>query len=133
MYTLFLAQTAVPTQPPAEQIEQATRVINAFEQLGPLMALLFVVSLALIAIVMVLFASRSSNSSAINILAQSNADKAKEIIELREQHSDLRKQLVEYQRLHNEGLIVIGAQSTRTNDLFEAMNNRSANRDLQQQ
>lgn len=126
MNLLLLTQTATPTQQPAEIIRDAVRVIDVFDQLGPLMAVLFVVSLALVVIVLIQFAARNSSASAINVLSQANTDKSKEIL-------DLRAQLVEYQRLHVEGLSVIGAQASRTNDLFDAMNNRSANRDLQQQ
>lgn len=126
MNFLLLNQTATPTTPPAEIIRDAVRVLDTFDNLGPLMALLFIVALALIVVVIVQFSTRNSTSSAINVLAQANADKSKEIV-------DLRAQLVEYQRLHVEGLSVIGTQASRTNDLFDAMNNRSANRDLQQQ
>lgn len=128
MYTLIAQLTATPepTQPAAEVIRDAVRVLDTFDQLGPLMGLLLVVALALISILIVVFASRNSNSQAINVLAAANTAKEYEI-------KDLRAQLIEYQRLHVEGLSVIGAQTTRTNDLFDAMNNRSANRDLQQQ
>jgi hypothetical protein len=119
--------TATPTAvPPAELIEQATRVIDIWNSLGPLMAILFVLALAMGVVLLVTFANRNSSATAITVLAQANAQKDKDLLEAKEQRNQERVEFI-------KGLTVIADQSTRANDLFEAMNSQGGERVKQQQ
>lgn len=115
-----------PTPPPAEVVEQAVRVIDTWNQLGPIMGLLFVISLAFIAVILVLFSSRNSNNAAITTQANTIAAKDREINEMAAQREQDRKANAENARL-------LAEQFARSNDLWEVSNKQSENRNLQQQ
>ena len=107
--------TPSPTQPPAEVIEQAIRVISVFDSLGPLMALLLVVALALVVIVIIVFSNRNASANAITVLANTTAQKDKELAELKEQRRQEHEQFI-------ESLGAIADQGNRANDLSEKAN-----------
>lgn len=115
-----------PTAPPAELIEQAVRVIDIWQTLGPLMAVLLVAAMAIAVVFANNWINRNSSSSAINVLSHSNTQKEKELEESKTQREQDRQQ-------HVESIRILSEQSTRANDLWEAMNNRSGERDKQQQ
>ncbi len=125
---LLLTQVPSPTPepPPAELIEQATRVIDIWNSLGPIMAVLAVAALALVVVIIISLSNRSSNATAISVLATTTQQKDREIEEQKRQREQDRHQ-------HMESLSAIQAQAQRANDLFEAMNNRGMARDAQQQ
>lgn len=122
---ILLAITPTPTPPPAQVIEQAKDFVAVWNSLGPIMGLLFFGSLCLVAIILVLYSSRNGNNQAINILAAANVSKEGEIKELKAQREADRQ-------AHIESLTAISAQATRSNDLWDAMNKQSQNRNLQQ-
>lgn len=114
------------TPSPAEIVEQATRVLDTWDNLGPLMAVLGVAALALAFALFLAWSNRNSNSSVITTLVNTALQKDKDIADLKEQRKQEHDQ-------HIESMKVLAEQSTRTNDLFDAMNNRGTERDKQQQ
>jgi len=125
MFILTLTPTPTPV-PPAEVVEQAVRVIDVFQSLGPLMALLFVVALALAVVMVISYFNRGSTSTALTVVANAAAQKDKELAELKAQWGQDRQR-------HVESPSAIANQANRANDLFEAMNKRGIERDKQQQ
>jgi hypothetical protein len=128
-FQLFGMQVTVPTPtdtPPDELLDKAERVIDIWNSLGPLMAILGVAALALIVIGLISYSSRNSSSTAIKVLEKISERQDKEIIVLQQQSTEDRGKYI-------ESIKVVAEQSTRANDLFEAMNNRGGQRDLQQQ
>lgn len=119
----FLAQTEVP---PDEFLDKAERVIDIWNSIGPLMAILGVMALALIVVGAAAYFNRNSTSTAIKVLANITDRQDKEIAELKTQGSTDREKYI-------QSISVVAEQSTRANDLFEAMNNRGGQRDQQQQ
>lgn len=115
-----------PTPSPAELTKQVGELVSIWNTLTPIMAVLFVVLVALGIVGLFLWINRNNSSTAINVIANSNAQKDKEIIELRAQREQDRKQ-------NTENMTLLSQQFTRSNDLFEAMNNRGGERDKQQQ
>src|SRR5688572_3069028 len=128
-YQLFGMQVTVPSPtdiPSDELLDKAERVIDIWNSLGPLMAILGIVALALIVIGLVSYSSRNSSSTAIKVLEKVSERQDKEIALLQQQGSSDREKYV-------QSISVVAEQSTRANDLFEAMNNRGGERDKQQQ
>lgn len=119
--------TPIPSPiPSAEIVEQATRVIDSFSNLGNIQGMLFVIALALVLIFVVVWSNRNNTSATITVLTSTISSQDKEI-------SELKSDAKEFKLMHIESLGVISAQSTRSNDLFEAMNSRGLERDKQQQ
>lgn len=118
--------TATPTPSPAEVVEKATQVIDAFQNLGPLMAVLGVAALALAFALLIAWINRSGTAAVVNVLASASTQKDKDIADLKAQRAQEHKE-------HLESISALHNQAVRTNDLFEAMNNRGLERDKQQQ
>lgn len=124
--------TPTSTPSPAELVRDATQIVNTWNSLGPVMALLAVVALAIGAILLVLWSSRNSNSAAITVLAQSNSDKEKEL-------SDLKAQRAQENAQHQEIMLAVKEQMKRSNDIGQTanetlitVNNRGLDRDTVQ-
>lgn len=116
-----------------ELLDKAERLIGIWDSLGPVMGIMAVVVVALVVVGIISYNSRNSSSTAIKVLEKvsDRLDKEierqdKEIVLLQQQGSEDRGKYI-------ESIAVVAAQSTRANDLFEAMNNRSGQRDSQQQ
>lgn len=135
-FLLFAIQVTPPTATEVatdELLDKAERLIGLWDSLGPVMAILAVVTVALIVVGVVSYINRNSSATAIKVLEKvsDRLDKEierqdKEIVLLQQQGSEDRGKYI-------ESIAVVASQSTRANDLFEAMNNRSGQRDLQQQ
>lgn len=131
MLSIFGMQAPIPTPlpteiSPTELLDKAERVIDIWNSLGPVMAILGVVALALVVIGFISYSSRNSSSTAIKVLSTISDRQDKEIAELKKQSTTDREKYV-------QSIGVVAEQSTRANDLFEAMNNRGGQRDQQQQ
>lgn len=117
--------TTTPTASPVQVVEQAQQFVDTWNQLGPVMGLLFFGSLALIVIVLVVYSSRNSNAQAVSVLANANAAKERELTEFKQRLQQEHEQ-------HIESLSAIHDQTRRTNDLFEQNIRRGSERDAQQ-
>lgn len=136
MLYIFGMQVPVPSPTEAatdELLDKAERLIGIWDSLGPVMGIMAVVVVALVVVGIISYNSRNSSSTAIKVLEKANdrLDKSierqdKEIIALQEQSSTDREKYV-------QSIGIVAEQSQRANDLFEAMNNRGGQRDLQQQ
>lgn len=134
--SLFIMQVTPPTATEVatdELLDKAERIIGLWDSLGPVMGIMAVVIVALVVVGGVSYFNRNSSSTAIKVLEKANdrLDKSierqdKEIIALQEQSSADREKYV-------QSIGIVAEQSQRANDLFEAMNNRGGQRDLQQQ
>lgn len=111
---IYILTTQVPTNTPepspAEVVQQAERIIDIWNSLGPIMAILFVAALALVVVFVIVWSSRNNSNTLLNLLASNNAQKDREIQELREQRR------VDQQQ-HIESLSAIHEQNMRANDL----------------
>lgn len=135
-FLLLAIQTTPPTATEVatdELLDKAERLIGLWDSLGPVMGIMAVVIVALVVVGGVTYVNRNSSSTAIKVLEKvsDRLDKEierqdKEIILLQQQGSEDRGKYI-------ESIAVVAAQSTRANDLFEAMNTRSGQRDSQQQ
>lgn len=105
--------TATPS--PAEVVKQATEIINTWNDLTPLMAVLGVAALALVIVLLISWSNRSNNTAAITVLANANAQAQKDLADLKEQRRQEHEQ-------HIESLSAIAAQGNRTNDIAEQGN-----------
>jgi len=122
---LTLTPTPTPV-PSAELVRQAGEIVTIWNTLSPIMAVLFVAAIALGIVALMVWIGRGNSSTAINVIANANAQKDKEIAELKAQREQDRQQNTENTKL-------LAEQFTRANDLFEAMNDRGGERDKQQQ
>lgn len=115
-----------PTPSPAELVRDATQIINVWNSLGPIMAVLGVCAIALIIVLLVTRDNTKGSATVLSVLANNNAQKDKDILDLKSQREQEHKQ-------HIESMTMLAEQGRRANDLFEAMNNRGSERDKQQQ
>lgn len=123
---LVITETPIP---PAEVVEQATKVIDAFNSLGFGLAALFVIFIALAILALVIWSGRNSSSTAISVLANSSLQKDKDIADLKAQREQEHKQ-------HIDAMAKLEIQGTRANDLSAeankiliAVNDRGKERD----
>jgi len=124
---------ATPTPvPSAELVRQATQLIDVWHNLGPLMALLGVVVLALIIVLLNTRDNNKGNATVLSVLADNNIQKDKDIVDLKAQRDQENKQ-------HLERMDALRAQAERANDLAAqgnailiAINDRGLERDAVQ-
>lgn len=107
--------TPSPTPSPAEVVRQATEIINTWNDLTPLMAVLGVAALALAVVMIISWNNRNSSAAAIEVLAKANAQKEQELADLKEQRRQEHEQ-------HIESLAAIADQNNRANDLSQQAN-----------
>jgi hypothetical protein len=113
---LFPSFTPTPSAPSAELVKQAAEIVDIWNSLGPLMAILAVAALALFVVLLNSWINRNSSSTVLSVLASTNAQKDKDIL-------DLKAQRDQENRHHNERMEVLRVQVERTNDLSEQANN----------
>lgn len=127
--TLSITPTETPI-PPAEVVEQATKVIDAFNSLGFGLAALFVISIALALIGLVIWSGRNSNSTALSVLISSNAQKDKDLVDLKAQRDQENKQHLERMDALNLQLQRTNDLNAQSNDILIAVNTRGLERDV---
>jgi hypothetical protein len=121
-----LTSTPTPDAKSVELVRQAGEIVSIWNTLTPVMAVLLVALVALGIVALVVWLGRGNSSAALNVIVKTNAEKEREIADLKAYQAKKDEQFV-------NGLMTIAEQSTRSNDLFEAMNNRGLERDKQQQ
>lgn len=129
---VYLAQITIvptPTPIPVEVVEKAVQVIDAFQSLGPIMAVLGLAALALVVVLLNAWSNRNSNASVVTTLVNAALQKDKDIADLKEQRQQEHEQ-------HIEAMNRLDAQGARTNDLSQeangilrAFNERGSERD----
>lgn len=108
--------------PDAEVVEQAARVIDTFSSLGPFMAVLLVITLAFIVVLVVVWSTRSTSSTAVTVLAQVNADKINELVEMRRQRDEENKvERERHQQRHDQFMLMFAAINNKQVEGDEAI------------
>lgn len=112
MLFIHLAQdpTTAPDPQVIDAVEQATKAIDTFNNLGVFMAVLGVFTFFALAILVLAWSNRSTSNIAVSTLAQVNADKAKENQELKEER---RQDKIRQQQNHDQFMLMIAAITTR--------------------
>lgn len=117
--------TLTATPSPAEVVRDATQIIDTWNSLGPLMAVLGLAGLALAIVLLISWFNRNTISSTVSVLTSTIAHRDAEIEELK---SDAK----EFRSMHIESLTAISDQATRSNDVLDAWNRRGIERDADQ-
>lgn len=115
--------TATPST--AEIVRDATAIVNTWNSLTPLMAVLGVAALALIIVLLISRNSGNATNNTVKVLTTT-------ITRLEDENVTLKQDAKEFQKMHLESLTVIGNQATRSNDTLDALNRRGIERDADQ-
>lgn len=112
MLFIHLAQDPTPATDPQviDAVEQATKAIDTFNNLGVFMAVLGVFAFFALAILVLVWSNRNTANIAVTTLAQVNAEKAKENNELKEER---REEKIQRQQNHDQFMLMIAALTTR--------------------
>lgn len=116
-----LSITPTPDPSTAELARDATQIINTWNNLGPFMAVLGIVALALIIMLLSQRSNSNSQDKTMSVLTTTLAHRDAEIVELK---TDAKN----FQKLHIDSLTAIAEQGNRSNDI-----SAEANRILQAQ
>lgn len=138
MPTLYVFGMQVPVPTPTEiasdeLLDKAERIISLWDNLGPVMALIGFATIAFIVIGVISYFNRNTSSTAIKVLEKVSDRLDKEIERQDKEIVLLQQKSIEDRGKYIESIAVVAEQSQRANNLFEAMNNRGGQRDLQQQ
>lgn len=127
LFGMQIPPTATPSAAEvAEVLDKAEQVIDIWNSLGPLMAVLLFGALAMVVVLVVVYSNRGSASAAITVLAKHSDRQDKDITDLKERNQLEREQ-------NQASLKMIGEQMARSNDLWEANNTQVGQRAMQQQ
>lgn len=110
-----LSITPTPDPSTAELARDATQIINTWNNLGPFMAVLGIVALALIIMLLSQRSNSNSQDKTMSVLTTTLAHRDAEIIELK---NDAKA----FQKLHIESLEAIAEQGNRSNDISAEAN-----------
>lgn len=112
MHFIHLAQDPTPATDPQviDAVEQATKAIDTFNNLGVFMAVLGVFVFFALAILVLVWSNRNTANIAVTTLAQVNADKAKENQELKDER---REEKIQRQLNHDQFMLMIAALTAR--------------------
>ena len=118
------------TPSPAEVVKQATQIINTWNDLGPLMAVLLVAALALLIVLLISWGTRNTNATVITVLANLNTQKDKDIADLKAQREAEHEQFIaSLGELHEQAIRQNDIQ-TKQAEILKTQTERDTARDL---
>lgn len=114
MHFIHLAQdpTAIPDAAVVEVVEQATKAIDTFNNLGVFMAVLGVFAFFALAILILVWSNRNTSNTAVTTQAQVIVDKARENQELKDERREDKLRQQQYQEQFLAMLAVLAGKQT---------------------